>query len=49
MKSGDKEYLGVLLEKFQGGDQEAFEEIYRHCCEHIKFVCSKLCGNKEDI
>jgi len=44
----NKEELNVLLEQFQNGDQDAFDEIYRRCHGHIAFLCSKLCYNKED-
>jgi len=45
----DKSELNALLIKFKDGDQEAFEEIYKHSHGQIAFLCSKLCYNKEDI
>ena len=46
-KSGNE--LSILLEKFKSGDQQAFDEIYRHCYRYVAFLCSKLCYNKEDM
>ena len=43
--------LNALLGKLKNGDhdQSVFDEIYKRCCGHVAFVCSKLCDNKEDI
>ena len=41
--------FNILLEQFKNGDQQAFDEIYRRCYGQIKFLCSKLCSNKEDV
>ena len=38
-----------MIDKLNSGDEDAFIEIYNRCYGSIKFLCSKLCGNKEDI
>jgi len=44
-----KRELDILLGKLKEGDEYAFEEVYKKCYLHIKFLCSKLCDNQEDV
>jgi len=45
---GTKNDLNTLIDRFNKGDQTAFNEIYEQCRGVALFVCTKLCSNKED-
>lgn len=44
----DRPSLEALVARAQGGDEGAFEEVYRRTAERIYAVCLRMCGDADE-